>query len=118
MCIRDSIYRFHRANREVEKLNGVGGTVFHGSILGGRLYFSTACEPSEVNSTTEVELWRLSPQGDFEKFWTATKDIWHMKYFQYGQILLPAGPGVDGQLWFSPFATNFDQQSCLFEVSS
>ena len=34
-----------------------------------------------------------------------------MKYFPYGQVLFPAGPGDGENLWFTPFAAEFDQKT-------
>lgn len=110
------IYRCRFDGSGLEPLQAVSGTVFHAGNFAGQLYFSTAREPSSVNKSNQVELWRSSSDASFEKVWFDKKDNWSMKYFQYGQIIFPAGPGTGNELWASSFATNNDQKSFLFEI--
>lgn len=97
------ISRMHRETRTIEQLTKVGSSVFHGTKVGDWLFFSTAIEPSEVNKTKQAEVW-ASPNGtDWKCILKFKKDIWSMKYFQYGQVFFPNGPGDGKNLWVSPF---------------
>lgn len=103
---QNHIYRMNRLTGHTEPLAEVGGSVFYGCKVGDRLFFSTAVEPSQVNNSRCAELWGSEDGANWHKIAAFRKDRWPMKYFQYGQILFPGGPGDDRYLYFSPFATH------------
>lgn len=105
------LYRMRRSDCEIERLQAVGGSVFFGYRAGGRLYFSTAVERSRVNTASSAELWETADGENWRIAAEFPKDIWPMKYFQYGQVMFPGGPGDDRTLWYTPFATKCDQFS-------
>jgi len=108
---QNHIYRMDRGGKNIEPLAAVGSSVFYGCKVGEHLFFSTATEPSDVNQTRNAEVWG---SGDGEKWKLLRlfkKDLWPMKYFQYGQVLFPAGPGDGANLWMTPFATAGDQRT-------
>lgn len=110
------IYRVHRETKEVEQLAQVGSSVFHGTQAGDWLFFSTAIEPSKVNTTKYAEVW-ASPNGvEWKCILKMQKDFWSMKYFQYGQIFFPAGKGNNKNIWFSPFATEGSNMSYKLSI--
>jgi hypothetical protein len=96
------LYRLRRADGHVERLQAVGSSVFYGCRVGTHLFFSTAAEPSDVNSTQRVEIW----QGESGEVWSRircyTPDVWPSRLFQYGQVTFPAGPGDGRRLYFTP----------------
>lgn len=105
------IYRYDRETGQTEQLQQVGGPVFYGRKTGGRLFFSTVAEPSDINRTDAVELWRSGNEGDsWRKLKEFQKDIGHMKLFQYGQLKFPNGPGDGEYIWFTPYATKGDHR--------
>ncbi len=104
------IYRLDRKTGKPVALQKVGGPVFYGCKSGDFIFFSTVCEPSEINNTQSVELWGSSDGENWKCITTFQKDRWNMKLFQYGQLLFPAGKGDDRNLWLTPFATRMDQQ--------
>lgn len=105
------LYRMNRFSRQIEKLVEVGSSVFHGCKVGNWMFFSTAVEPSKVNETKFSEIW-ASPDGTTWKcIFKVKKDLWSMRYFQYGQIFFPSGPGNRQDLWFSLFATRSSNRS-------
>lgn len=106
------LYRLNKNSLQAEKLIEVGSSVFHGCQAGNWLFFSTAVEPSEVNRTKYAELW-ASPDGSVWKcILRLKKDMFPMRYFQYGQIFFPAGNFTDkDHIWFSPFATEKSNHS-------
>ena len=105
------IWRMKRADLQLERLCAVGGSVFSGTIIGEHLFFATAVEPSTTNRSRFVELW-TSPNGES---WAISKkyrkDMLPMKYFQYGQIFFPNGPGDDNHLWYTPFSTQNNEHT-------
>ncbi|PWH86418.1 hypothetical protein [Brumimicrobium oceani] len=106
---RNYIYRIVRANNKIERLQEIGGPVFYGSQVKGMLFFSTVCEPSEVNNQKNVELWGSIDGIQWKCIQVFKKDLYPMKLFQYGQLMFPSGPGSENHLWFTTFATKKDQ---------
>jgi hypothetical protein len=87
------IYRIDRRGENIERLVNVSSSVFYGCKVGSSLFFSTAVEPSQVNTTRFSEIWTSTNGKDWIKILEVKKDFFSMRYFQYGQTLLPAGPG-------------------------
>ncbi len=115
---KNYIYRMHREGRSVEKLAAVRGSVFHGCKVGSHLFFSTAVEPSRVNTSRYAVVWGSADGVNWRIVQRFKKDIWPMKYFQYGQVLFPAGPGDGNHLWMTPFATEYDQKTFKIPLST
>lgn len=105
---QNHIFRMDREGKNVEKLAAVGSSVFYGCKVGDHLFFSTAVEPSRVNTTWYAEVWGSADGTNWHLVRRFKKDIWPMKYFQYGQVLFPAGPGDGEHLWMTPFAVEWD----------
>ena len=105
------LYRMNRSTHEVKKLAQVGSSVFHGYKVGNWFFFSTAIEPSNINTTKSAEIW-ASPEGsEWKCIFRIEKDSLPMRYFQYGQVFFPSGPGDGRNLWLSPFGTKYDGNS-------
>lgn len=107
---KNHIYRKHRTESKPEKLQEIGGPVFYGFQTDGMMFFSTVCEPSAINNQEEVELWASLNGEDWKCVCTFQKDRYHMKLFQYGQLMFPGGEGDGENLWLTPFTTNHDQE--------
>lgn len=108
---KNYIYRMDRLGSNIEQLCAVGSSVFYGCQVGDSLFFSTAVEPSLVNHTRDAQVWG-SPNGDdWQLVRSFRKDRLSQKYFQYGQVLFPAGEGDDQHLWLTPMATEHDQKT-------
>src|SRR5690606_9338809 len=76
------LYRLNKSSNKVEKLVQVGSSVFHGCKVANWLFFSTAIEPSKVNSTKYAEVW-ASPDGvEWKCLMRFKKDFLPMRYFQ------------------------------------
>ena len=107
------LYRLRRADGMVERLRQVDGPVYYGCQVGGRLFFSTACEPPTLRVTRNVSVWSSADGEHWERFAVFRKDRWPTPVFQHGQVLFPGGGGEsmrDG-VWLTPFATSGDQRS-------
>jgi hypothetical protein len=96
------IYRMKRDGTGIKQLVEVGSSVFYGFKVGGSYLFSTAIEPSICNNTKYVELWRSDNGLDWYLYKKIKKDVWSMKYFQYGQIFFPNGN--NNSLCYTSFA--------------
>jgi len=113
---KNYIYRLDRTTYQIEKLHPVNGSIFWGCKVNENLFFSTAVEPSKINKCNKAQLW-ASPNG---KIWQCIsqfqKDKLPPKLFQYGQILFPTGENNSKYLWFTPFATTYDQKTFRLNI--
>lgn len=105
------IYRVHRKTLKTEKLQAVAGPVFYGCKVGKLSFFSTEVEPSEFSTSPYVEVWGSRDGSKWQCVERHKKDWLSMKYFQYGQVLFPDGPGDGHNLWYMPMATISDQKT-------
>jgi len=110
------LYRIEKKSGNKEILQRVGNPVFYGCKVGESLFFSTVCEPSNINTSRYAVIWRSDDGESWYEFKKFKKDIWSMKYFQYGQILFPYGPGDNKNLWCKPFTTHNDQAVLKFKI--
>lgn len=105
------IYRLSRKTKKLDSLKNVGAPVYFGSTFLDHFFFSTAIEKSKHKIIKSAKIWH-SKDG------TKWKDIVHLgrsflplRIFQNGQIIFPAGPGDNKNLWFWSLATLGDNQS-------
>ena len=111
------IYRMERKTGNIEILQAVSGTIFWGCKVGTCLFLSTAVEPSTVNKNNYACIWGSQDGVKWKCIAKFRKDLWPMKLFQYGQIIFPAGDNQTGKLWFTPWATEYDQSIQCINVS-
>jgi hypothetical protein len=104
----NSIYRFERRSGRIDKLQEVEGPVFWGCKIGNALFFSTAVEPSQINTSRSASLWCSLDGVSWSHVSKFRKDIWPMKLFQYGQILFPFGENTTDDLFITPYATEMN----------
>jgi hypothetical protein len=113
------LYRMDREGKRVEQLASVGGSVFYGCRIGEVLVFSTAVEPSEVNSRPFAEVWVSGDGLNWNKFREFKKDFLSLKYFQYGQVLFPnfCAPAKNF-LYCTPFATKGHGKTLILKLNN
>jgi hypothetical protein len=110
------IYRWDRETEEVTELQQVDGPVFFGRIDGGRFYFSTVCEPMYDGGSGFAVVWQSKDGMHWKRLLEYPKDGWPMTLFQFGQVQFASGPGEDGFLWLTPYATRGEQRSVKIAV--
>jgi len=103
---RNGIYRLHRNTFRIEQVAEVNGSVFYGARVGSTLFFSTAVEPSTVNTSRFAEVWRSRDGSNWDRILYFKKDKLPMKYFQYGQVLFPYGLDDSAACYVTPFGTD------------
>lgn len=108
---KNYVYRMDRSGGDVEQLCSVDGPVFFGCKVGGSLFFSTAVEPSLVNTCRDTQVWGSFAGEEWQLVKSFRKDVLSMKYFQYGQVQFPSGEGDNEHLWVTPMSTKFDQRT-------
>jgi len=115
---KNHILRMNRDGKNVEQLAAVSSSVFYGCKVGEHFFFSTAVEPSRVNTTRYAEVWGSTDGVNWQMVCRFKKDIWPIKYFQYGQALFPSGPGDGKNLWLTPMATADDNKTFKYGVEA
>ena len=104
------IYRMARDGGVPDQLLRVEGSVFHACQAGKYLVFSTACEPSSVNTERTATVWASADGTQWRRVASFHKDSLPMKLFQYGQVYLAGRLGSETNVvWVTPFATS---ESC------
>lgn len=102
------LYRFERGGAKLQRLHAVEGSVFHAARVGEWLFFSTAVEPSEVNRSRDAVVYGSRDGSQWREIARHRKDAFDLRYFQYGQLMFPAGENRTGFLWYNTFATKPD----------
>ena len=98
---RNAIVSLDKRSGKVERLVELEGSVIYSARFGRWYAMSTTVEPSAVNPSRSASLW-LSRDGDkWTQVYTAEKDGWEARYFQYGSIVLPRGESDDDTILFS-----------------
>lgn len=86
------IYCLDRTGK-LSRLAAIGSSSIYGCRIGSELFFSTMVEPSTVNRDQIVRVYRGNTHHPdrWDSVLSWRKDRWSMKYFQYGNVLLPDG---------------------------
>jgi hypothetical protein len=75
---------------------GLPGSAFYTARAGKMMFISTVVEPSRVNRNKFCHIYSSQDDGETWKcMYSAEKDRWSEKYFQYGAFVLP--PGINHQ---------------------
>lgn len=83
------IYRVSKKDKRRERLGEASSSVFYGTKIDEKMYFATVAEPSSCNTSKEIELLEVAG-GEVTSLFKYPKDMWSMRYFQYGQITFPS----------------------------
>ena len=111
------VYRLDRS-RKVSRLAALSGSSLYGCQVDDALFFSTVVEPSMVNENRDVRLYGSLDGISWHTLLNWTKDRWPKKFFQYGNIILPAGNNTTGLLALTSIAVEgHDLCTTLWEVS-
>jgi hypothetical protein len=103
----------------VEKIADLASSSIFGCRTANALFFSTMAEPSPVNSTREVHLAGSANGTDWQTLARWEKDSLPMRYFQYGNAILPDGDNRTNYLAASTIAVKHaDLVTTLWEVGS
>lgn len=115
---RNSILRVDRAGTVVSVADLESSSIF-GCRVGKALFFTTMVEPSPVNQTREVCLVGSSGDAEWQLLGRWTKDSLSMRYFQYGNAILPDGENATNYLAATTIAVqDADLVTTLWEVES
>ncbi len=88
------ILRLSRSGRVAEITSLASSSIF-ACRVGEAIFFSTMVEPSAVNESREVQIVGSADQDTWQVLARWQKDGWPMRYFQYGNAMLPDGDNRD-----------------------
>jgi hypothetical protein len=107
---KNYIYRMDRVTLVPSALKQVNGSVFHSTLFKNHLFFSTAVEPSKVNTDTNANIYWSTNGKNWAKLISHKKDLFPKKLFQYGQLIFPAGNNTTNYLIYSSFGVKRDHK--------
>ena len=104
-------------NGEVEEVTSLSSSSISGCRVGEAAFFSTMVEPSEVNRSCDVHLAGSNDGSNWQVLARWQKDMWPMRYFQYGNALLPDGENATSYLAATTIAVEHDDlATTIWEV--
>ena len=114
------IYRLDRAGK-LSQLAAISSSSIYGCRVGNYLFFSTMVEPSEANRDRFVRIYGAPTQhaDQWQALLSWEKDRWPMRFFQYGNALLPDGNNTTSYLAVTTVAVESEDMvmSLLFGES-
>jgi len=104
---KNHIYRLERSGR-LEQVADLNASSIFGCRVGDALFFSTMVEPSTENTDREVHLAGSRNGSEWSTLLRWKKDSLSMRYFQYGNAILPDGENTTGILTVTTVAVEHD----------
>jgi hypothetical protein len=114
---RNHIFRLHRTG-SLTTVSDLNSSSIYGCGVDDKIFFSTMVEPSAVNSDERVRLYGGDNEnGDWTPLLSWQKDSLPMRYFQYGNAILPDGVNTSGVLAVTTIAVRKgDFETTLWRV--
>ncbi len=113
---QNHVYRLERSGH-LERVGDLNSSSIYGSCAGDALFFSTMVEPSAVNTDREVHIVGAKRGSDWHTLLRWNKDSFSMRYFQYGNAILPNGENATRLLAVTTIAVEQDDlTTTLWEV--
>ena len=110
------ILRLTRSGR-VDEVAGLASSSIFACRAGEAIFFSTMVEPSAINKSREVQIVGSADQASWQVLERWQKDKWPMRYFQYGNAILPDGENATNFLAATTVAVEGDDLvTTLWEV--
>lgn len=110
------VYRLDRAGN-LRQLAPLTSSSIYGCGVGNCIFFSTMVEPSDANLDRRVRLFGSAEGSQWSSLLEWHKDSWPMKYFQYGNALLPDGSNSSGLLALTTVAvTKNDLETTIWRL--
>jgi hypothetical protein len=97
----NAIYVLNKNNGYVEKLCETPGSCIYAAKFGKWYAISTSVEYFEKHNNDTSTVWISEDTLNWHEVYQAKKDIWSMKYFQFGSIVLPRGGWEYDKIVFS-----------------
>ncbi len=97
----NGVYCVNKKTAATEKLADMPGSSIYSCRFGPWYVVSTSVEYFRKFQNNIATLWVSRDAVGWEKIYQAVKDIWSLKYFQFGSIVLPRVPTESDQIVFS-----------------
>lgn len=103
----------------LSSIASLASSSIYGCRVGDAIFFSTMVEPSAVNCGREVLLVGSGDGGNWQILASWKKDRWPLRYFQYGNAILPDGENTTNYLAVTTIAVDHDDLvTTLWEVEA
>jgi hypothetical protein len=113
----NSIYHLDRDGK-LSQLAPLSSSSIYGCRVGRDVFFSTMVEPSTTNTDRYVRIFGGREGHDWRPLLAWQKDRWPMRFFQYGNALLPDGENTTPYLAVTTVAVESeDMTTSLYTVS-
>jgi len=113
---KNHVYRLDRQGH-LTQLAELNSSVLSGCQVGHFLFFATMVEPSAVNLDRRVCLYGSADGNTWSHLVTWDKDIWPMRFFQYGNAFFPSGDAPSNLLAVTTVAVKRDDNATtIFRV--
>lgn len=87
---KNYIRSINRESGEVRDLQSIQGSgIYAVQLYDGKMLVSTTVEPSIVNKDQWSHLWYSEDGHQWKEIDRYKKDLWHIRYFQFGSIRFP-----------------------------
>jgi hypothetical protein len=113
---QNHVYRLDRSG-QLECVGDLNSSSIYGCRVGDALFFATMIEPSAANTDREVHVVAAKSGSDWRTLLRWKKDRFSMRYFQYGNAILPDGENATQFLAVATVAVEQDDlTTTLWEV--
>ena len=110
------IYRLGR-DGVIDRLHALPASSIYGCQNRDGLFFSTMVEPSKYNPTRDARVFGSAAGCDWDQLTAWRKDRWPMKWFQYGNAVLPDGNNETDLLALTTIAVeNADLETSIWRT--
>lgn len=110
------IYRLDRGGRS-DIVGNLTSSSIYGCRAGDKIFFSTMVEPSRVNRDRMVRVYGGEGQSEWRALLSWEKDALSMRFFQYGNVILPGGNNTSGLLALTTIAVEEqDLETTIFKI--
>jgi hypothetical protein len=114
---QNHVYRLDRSG-QLASAGDLNSSSIYGCQVGDELFFSTMVEPSAINTSREVHIVGAKKGNDWRPLLRWNKDCFSMRYFQYGNAILPDGENATRFLAATTIAVEHDDlTTTLWEIA-
>ena len=113
----NSIYNLDKSTGKIKKLCDTPGSALFSGTFGKWYVITTGVEYFRKYKTTDATLWISKDCINWEQVLEVPKDVWSIKYFQFGSLALPLGHWDREEIIFSGQALKeVDNKVCIAEI--
>lgn len=115
---KNYIYRLRRSGA-VSQVAEISGSSIYGCAVGRSIFFSTMVEPSMVNLDRHSRVFGSADTNRWDNLLSWKKDTHSLKWFQYGNVILPDGENSSNLLALSGVAVeDHDLETSIWRIGT